>query len=139
MGELAEVLPPIQAELQEAIRFCSHETGPLNAVLQVQLDQLNALAAHIEALQQDAWYMVPRTDEAKSAGLWSQYADMLAGALRKAMRSTNPGLELGISNDNPVVRFIAAIAPHITDERPTVAAVAQHLKRARRRGRDSQN
>jgi hypothetical protein len=111
----------------------------LNPVLQAQLDQLNALVTLIESLQRHAWYMVPRTDEAKSAGHWSRYADLLAGALRKAMRSTNPGLELGISNDNPVVRFIAAIAPHITDERPTVAAVAQHLKRVRRQGRDSQN
>jgi hypothetical protein len=139
MHELAEVLPPIQAQLRAAARFRSHETDPLNALLQAQLHYLALLATCIEALQQDHWYMVPRTDEAKSAGRWPEHANTLADAFRKAMHSTNPELELGVANSGPVVRFITAVVPYITDETPTGAAVAQHLKRARRRGRDSQN
>jgi hypothetical protein len=41
--------------------------------------------------------------------------------------------EFGRSNQGPVPRFVAAVMPLMAGESPTVAAVAQHLKRVARR------
>lgn len=60
---------------------------------------------------------------------WKRLAPILVRTFRKAMRSTNPGIELRISNDGPVARFCAAVIPMITGEEPTAITVARHLQR----------
>ena len=62
---------------------------------------------------------------------WHGHAAELADAFRVAMRSTNPDLELGLSNDGPLVRFLAFVIPQITGEEPSMDAIARHLQRRR--------
>jgi len=59
---------------------------------------------------------------------WHDIAHDLAVAFRLAMRPTNPALKMGLSNKGPIPRFIAAVVPHITGERPNVEQVGKYLK-----------
>jgi hypothetical protein len=45
------------------------------------------------------------------------------------MRSTNPTVELRVSNSGPIARFVAALIPTITGDRPTLVNVARFLQR----------
>ena len=62
---------------------------------------------------------------------WNDIAAELADAFREAMRSTNPALEVGLSNDGPLVRFLAFVIPQITGEEPAMDTIARHLQRRR--------
>ncbi len=62
-------------------------------------------------------------------GRWQDFAWSLAGQFRDAMEAANPGIVLQLSNDGPVARYVAAVVPHITGERPSVGAVAKFLQR----------
>ncbi len=61
---------------------------------------------------------------------WTDFACLVADELQLAIRSTNPDADLGISNDGPAPRFVAAVLHLITGETLTTSQVAQHLKRA---------
>jgi len=57
-------------------------------------------------------------------------AQILLEAFKRAMHSTNPRLNIGMSQQGPAALFIVQVVPHITGEtEPTVAAVSQYLKR----------
>jgi hypothetical protein len=61
---------------------------------------------------------------------WHDIAYSVAQIFRTAMQAHNPNEVFGRSNGGPVPRFVAAVMPTITGgEFPTLAAVAQHLKR----------
>jgi hypothetical protein len=49
-----------------------------------------------------------------------------------AMKSTNPGIMIKYSNEGPVARFVAAVLPMVTLDRPAVGYVSQRLKMAAR-------
>ncbi|MGH7111042.1 MAG: hypothetical protein ACREFK_11510, partial [Stellaceae bacterium] len=59
---------------------------------------------------------------------WHDIALVIAEAFKVAM-SANRIEPLGIANEGPVARFVAAVIPSITGEAPTPGAVSQHLKR----------
>jgi hypothetical protein len=66
--------------------------------------------------------LMPRLDS------WRHVADVIAGVFEIAMFPR----EFGRSNKGPVARFVAAVVPLMTSERPVVSTVAQHLKRRAR-------
>jgi hypothetical protein len=87
-----------------------------------------AMAAHNFELDMDAGTLMPRLEN------WRDLAEVVAGAFMATMARANGGRELGISNDGPVGRFVAAVVPLITGEKkPTPASVAAHIKRRRRK------
>ena len=94
------------------------------------LPTLDRLAAAVTAAQTQLWgaHKVP----VKLPERWHDIAGRLAAEFREAMASTNPGLELGLSNTGPVARFIAAMTPIVTGEALTRDAIARHLQRAKR-------
>ena len=63
---------------------------------------------------------------------WNMYQDALASAFIIAMSSTNPEIDLGISNAGPLPRFVTAMIPLITGDNPSELAVARSLQRARK-------
>jgi hypothetical protein len=67
----------------------------------------------------------------KSAA-WSVLASVLPKDFAIAVKSTNPTFKLGISGEGPTPRFVAAVAPLITGEHPTVASAAGIMKKARK-------
>ena len=83
------------------------------------------------------------------SGLWEIFSDHIEPAqenilsgdvkekiaknFREAMRSTNPTLTFALSNNGPLSRFVAAVIPLVTGERPTEAAVRAELMRRRAR------
>jgi len=60
---------------------------------------------------------------------WSGLDEMIANAFRLAMARNNPTQKLGRTNSGPVPRFVAAVVPLITGEKPPVTAVGKHLIR----------
>ena len=63
---------------------------------------------------------------------WKWLSNALPGDFTEAIRSTNPGREIGISDDGPLSRFVAAIAPYLTGEHPTARSVSTQLKLLRK-------
>ncbi len=59
---------------------------------------------------------------------WKWLSNALPGDFIEAIHTTNPGREIGISDNGPLSRFIAAIAPHLTGEHPTARSVSTQLK-----------
>jgi hypothetical protein len=59
---------------------------------------------------------------------WHDIARELAFDFQVAMHPNNPTLQMGLSNAGPMQRFVAAVVPHITGERPNVLQVGKHLK-----------
>ena len=45
------------------------------------------------------------------------------------MEDANPGTVLRLSNNGPLARYVAAVVPHITGERPSPGAVGRFLQR----------
>lgn len=64
---------------------------------------------------------------------WHSEAEGLFGIFCAAMAEANPGRRFEPSNDGPAVRFIAAALRFATGEEHTEGAIAQHLKRERRK------
>lgn len=60
---------------------------------------------------------------------WHKYARDLQVFFVEAMEEANPGSEIRLADDGPVSRFIAAVIPFITGERPKPTAIARHLQR----------
>ena len=89
-----------------------------------RLKVLNALAAALEAVTRLEDHDAPRRVEQ-----WHEFARDLGLLFRAVMRRANPELELGLSNDGPIGRFVAAVIPFITGETPSVESVARHLQR----------
>jgi hypothetical protein len=58
--------------------------------------------------------------------------DALPIDFERAMLSTNPSFKAGIGHSGPLTRFIAAIAPILTGERPTSDSVATLLKKRKK-------
>lgn len=79
------------------------------------------------AMDVDEGALMPRLDS------WRHIAEAVAGVFTIAMFPQ----EFGRSNKGPVARFVAAVMPLMTSERPVVPTVAQQLKR-RARGKSSQ-
>jgi hypothetical protein len=67
---------------------------------------------------------------------WHACVEELASEFRLAMASTNPGLDLKDSNTGPISRFLSAVIPLITEEKPTPDAIARYLQRERDRKAD---
>jgi hypothetical protein len=86
--------------------------------------------AHEFNLDMDAGLLMRHIDH------WHDLAEMIAGAFKVAMSRNNDQQTLGLSNDGPVPRFVAATIPLITGEKPSAQAVGKWLKdqaRARKR------
>jgi len=87
-------------------------------------DFVYAMTAHNFQLDMD-------TDDAALMPVlesWGHIAEAVAGAFRITMSPE----EYGQSNEGPVARFVAAVMPVMTGEKPAVTTVAQNLKRRAR-------
>ena len=69
------------------------------------------------------------SDPTKPPVSWHKITGRLVLEFLTAVRSTNPNLELKVSNDGPIARFVAAITPLITGETPNRNAVARWIQR----------
>lgn len=58
---------------------------------------------------------------------WHDISHRLVTSFQLAMRPTNPTLRMGLSK-GPVPRFIAAVVPHITGERPNGDQIGKYLR-----------
>lgn len=64
---------------------------------------------------------------------WKWLADdALPGDFATAIQSTNPNVKLGIGHTGPLARFISAVVPHLTGEKPSAQSVATQLKAIKR-------
>jgi hypothetical protein len=109
--------------------FPKNGAGPGAAIveneeqLRLQFDCfLRAMRAHNFQLDMDAGLLMAHLDS------WRPLAEPIASAFCAAMHQ-----KFGRSNSGPVPRFVAAVIPFITDERPSVENVGKHLKTARPR------
>jgi hypothetical protein len=113
---LAETLPELRCGLDE---------GAETAIL-------DRLTEAVGAARRQGW----ATRVAQPVVIHDRWHAVVAGlgdALREAMRSTNPDLDLGLSNSGPVVRFLEQVIFPITGEcPPTRDAIARHLQRSSR-------
>jgi hypothetical protein len=62
---------------------------------------------------------------------WHAMTGPLSDAFITAMRTSNPDVDIGYSNEGPVSRFLAAVILRITGQAIKLSTIAQHLKRAR--------
>ncbi len=75
------------------------------------------------------------TREPARRAAWQAFGLALAGDFHTAMKGSNPRFAAAkISHAGPLPRFIAAVAPILTGEHPTVASVATILKQQRAAG-----
>ncbi len=63
---------------------------------------------------------------------WKPLAEILADRFIDALRSTNPGVAIGVSEDGPVSKFAEAVLPKIYGKSPKVGTISAHLKKVRR-------
>ena len=149
---LAEILPPLRAELAAA---ATHSLWPrlFQSDLKGMDDLLDAIAkcwdnpsliprqehnifnyknaarAHSDA------YLVPPISPVKEIDNWHHFASYLADKFRDVVQAANPNrARLGTSHSGPVTRFLAAVIPHITDQtqNPSTDAIYQHLSKGNR-------
>lgn len=59
---------------------------------------------------------------------WHEISSIIAVFLKEAILSTNPHATLGLSNNGPAARFIAAVLPNITGDRLESGTVGKWLK-----------
>ena len=65
---------------------------------------------------------------------WRSIASSVESLFRPVMERANPKVKFGYSSaGNPVSRFVAAVVPMITGEKPEIGNVANYLKRQRKR------
>ena len=132
---LNDVLPAIRDDCSEALKAAQRSTSQVMLrSCQKDLVALDALIAAVAATRARHSLLLPISQLAAPIERWHHFAEDLADAFRKAMHSTNPGLELRLSNNGPVVRFLKALVPEITGEKPTLGSIARHLQRAEQKG-----
>jgi hypothetical protein len=112
LATLADVLPALRREYE-----CER----------AELEALDKLTDAVRVACGRPWAQPP--GDGGRLEKWKDVAEALERDFRDAVASTNPGLKLGLSNDGPVARFVTAMIPHVTDERPTCDAVARCLQR----------
>jgi hypothetical protein len=111
------------------------EFGP-SGLLQIFLDEcggdLRALKALIPPIQKALSRSLDASGKffPKSEG-WHDFVFELANAFCDAIRSTNPDLEITMSNEGAMARFLVAIIPHISAENPSLNGVARYVQRNR--------
>jgi len=103
--------------------------GGAVAVVKQLTDAINEVRSHL-FFQADKPLVEQRN---RKRAKWPGYADILASFFVEAMKETNPDIEIRLGDDGPVSRFLAAVIPSITGERPKPAAIARHLQRAQGR------
>ena len=91
--------------------------------LKRKIEKINDAVSSIRCLQEEE--IVSLTVEVLG---WKWLSNALPGDFIEAIHTTNPGREIGISDNGPLSRFIAAIAPHLTGEHPTARSVSTQLK-----------
>lgn len=92
------------------------------------LSALDALSCAIEAATPflKPWPKGPEWREDQ----WGYHAPLFANLFRLCIASTNPGLSLGVSNQGPVSRFVAAAVKQIYGEDVKLDTVAKCIRRA---------
>jgi hypothetical protein len=132
---LNDVLPAIRDDCSEALKAAQRSRSEVMLRLcQEDLVALDALIAAVAATRVRHSLLLPISQLAPPIERWHHFAEDLADAFRGAMHSTNPGLELRLSNNGPVVRFLKALVPEITGEEPTLNSVARYLQRSEQKG-----
>lgn len=136
----SQILPEVQGEtdrlLEERRRDASRATvNPLvdERGIERAIAAFEQLQAGIQAVRSHVFFpghepigMRPNRKGSK----WPSYTGILATIFVEAMEETNPGVAIGLGDDGPVARFIAAVIPFITGENPKPAAIARCLQRA---------
>ena len=79
-------------------------------------------------------WSVPPPSQDREIHSWHHFAAFLADQFRDVVQAANPTRErLKVGNgNNPVVKFLVAIIPRITNERPTDRSVREHLRKAQK-------
>lgn len=75
-------------------------------------------------------WSVPPPSQDCEIYLWHHFAAFLADQFRDVVQAANPTRErLRVGNgSNPVIKFLAAIIPKISGEKPTLGTVREHLR-----------
>lgn len=135
LATLADVLPQIQEKWEEKLSYF-RDLG-LKADQLVPLKDLENNHRHLETIiesvvaAQKNILLRPAFASVPMVHCWHDFAAEVANDFRDAVLASNPGLRiLGNSNNGPVARFLVAVAPHVTGEKPNTEAVARFLRRA---------
>jgi hypothetical protein len=125
-AEVREALATLERFFEERQQMCERGYRPETIAAEQILygkycDLVSALRDHDFVLDMD---VAATTPEMKKG--WRDIALAIASAFKLAL--ANSGAKLGLSNDGPVPRFVAAVIPLITGEQPTVINVGKHLK-----------
>ena len=108
---------------QEASRYKGSDIAQREADLATSFnDFLRKLIAHKFDLDMDVGLTMPVIDH------WHDVAERVASDFKIAMIETMGPRNLGLSNEGPIPRFVAAVIPQITGEHPSVGAVGKFLK-----------
>jgi len=110
---LRAILPHVRRSIARALL----RSAELQSDLLETLDRDNCRLEVLELAVRDLLDNPPTLVTPIAFNGWHDIAEVLAECFRAAMRSTNPALEIKISNDGPVVRFIASVVPAITGDR----------------------
>jgi hypothetical protein len=123
----------LKEQLQDSlVRFKAElRTEPRHSVAEVidtivndsaALDQLLEATKKVSSCRS----LAPLEPMVAPAEKWHDYAEALADAFRKAMRSTN---KVELKYRGPVARFVVAMIRRVTGEKVTEVAVAGYLRR----------
>jgi len=122
-GLLDEIPAVIQTDVEMA-KFQSHHGESTLAADEQRKHLIVLQEAALNVMKHGiGWSVIP------SIEMWHDYAVPLADDFRKAMHATDPSLNLQISNEGPIVRFLEAVIPIISEETPGRAAIARYLQR----------
>jgi hypothetical protein len=84
------------------------------------------------AIQHSEAWGVPAPTPVQETHTWHHFAAWLAERFRDVVQASNPSLpRLKNANGGPVAKFLAAMVPYITGERPSLDAVRAYLRRDR--------
>lgn len=127
LGDAAEIIEQINREFLDA--------AITKAELKWITDALRARVAEVAEIREfmgraQGFGALSDRGMGQTAG-WKWLAAALRGDFLAAMRSTNPNIGEGIGHAGPLPRFVAAIAPLLTGERPTIESVVTTLKARR--------
>lgn len=150
---LADVLPALREEILGRPDVVSPEIS--DAMRFGHLSQIDALQMAVAAAMEYVWliphqelsisisegmarfsdaFTLPPPSPISEIQTWHHFVSYLADKFRDVVQTANPTLpRLRIGNGesaNPVVRFLAAVIPHITGEEPKPDAIRKWLQRS---------
>ncbi len=127
---IASALDNLSAAMADFMRLRDLQAGPLLGERRAAcVADHDAAIAALSSLMRAPVMRRPMTE---GSG-WLHYTFALIGDLEAALRPRNPAIgKLGYSHTGPAARYIAAVAPLLTGETPSVQTVADKLRKKRK-------